>query len=232
MMRWFERRCGRCWWCGGWSGDIEGAPTSEQELDTRKPVDRSLRQGFFHAGAPSIQGTCKGQIKPRACATPARAGEDAREPVGMSGVLTHGSSPLVTHRPKFLRNSRDRSREIIGLWSPLRRCHIHRMEEMLNAGGWSFKLEEMWLFWIVFSQATNYTPGYQCLQVSTEQIKSCWQSQASTNKRSTSQDFIYQPLQILVTACPNLLGSALHGIKNTWSLQVIYYNVMLFVRYK
>ena len=27
-------------------------------------------------------------------------------------------------------------------------------------------------FWIVFSQATNYTPGYQCLQVSTEQIKS------------------------------------------------------------
>ena len=57
-----------------------------------------------------------------------------------------GSGPLVTHRLKFLRNSRDRSREIIGLWSPLRRCHIHRMEEMLNAGGWSFKLEEMWLF--------------------------------------------------------------------------------------
>ena len=27
-------------------------------------------------------------------------------------------------------------------------------------------------FWIVFSQATNYTSGYQCLQVSTEQIKS------------------------------------------------------------
>ena len=33
-------------------------------------------------------------------------------------------------------------------------------------------MQEMRFFWIVFSQATNYTSGYQCLQVSTEQIKS------------------------------------------------------------
>ena len=33
-------------------------------------------------------------------------------------------------------------------------------------------MQEMSFFWIVFSQATNYTLGYQCLQVSAEQIKS------------------------------------------------------------
>ena len=35
-------------------------------------------------------------------------------------------------------------------------------------------MQEMrfFFFWIVFSQATNYPSGYQCLQVSTEQIKS------------------------------------------------------------
>ena len=32
----------------------------------------------------------------------------------------------------------------------------------------SFKLVEMRFFWIVFSQAPNYTPGFQCLQVSTK----------------------------------------------------------------
>ena len=37
-------------------------------------------------------------------------------------------------------------------------------------------LADLFMLWdfflIVFSQATNYTSGYQCLQVSTEQIKS------------------------------------------------------------
>ena len=52
-----------------------------------------------------FKGLAKGKSNPEHVRPPARAGEDAREPMDMSGVLTHGSSPLVTHRPKFLRNS-------------------------------------------------------------------------------------------------------------------------------
>jgi len=64
-------------------------------------------------------------------------------------------------------------------------------------------------FWIVFtSQAISYMLGYQCLQV-----------KQPPNKRLTSQVFIYQQLQRPVTACSNVLESALHGNKsyNTYS---------------
>ena len=37
-------------------------------------------------------------------------------------------------------------------------------------GTFLFKAKRIF-FWIVFSQATNYTSGYQCLQVSTKQLK-------------------------------------------------------------
>ena len=68
-------------------------------------------------------------------------------------------------------------------------------------GTFLFKAEEVDLefFWIVLTSQARL-PTSARLPVFT--------SQATTNKRSTTQDFIYQPLQILVTARPNLLGLA------------------------
>ena len=104
---------------------------------------------------------------------------------------------------------RDRSKETVGCYGALVGSALSIRAEYMRSGfgdgqSWRCRIDEMSFFWIVFtSQATSYMPGYQCSQV-----------KQPPNKRLTSQVFIYQQLQRPVTACSNVLESALHGNKS------------------
>jgi len=93
------------------------------------------------------------------------------------------------------------------LWSAHRGALSIRAEYMRSGFGdgqsWRFEIDEMSFLDSVYKPGNSYMLGYQCSQV-----------KQPPNKRLTSQVFIYQQLQRPVTACSNVLESALHGNKS------------------